>query len=256
MIRAAVLALALLAPVAASAEDLREFCANRPGKGSPACILDKGRWQLEGDLFDQTSGHGDLATQIADLQLRYGLTRRSELEIGWSPFLTDKSGGATREGSGDLILGVRWALTDPDGPGVAVALQPFASAPVGSHAFSKNGWAFGLTVPVAAPLNDTLSLAFSPTIALVPDLDGHGDHGAWSAALGIGESIGPVSLGQELWGGVDDDPSGQSRQASFDLTAAWVPGKLPNTQFDAGYNFGLTHDTPKSEVYVGLAHRF
>ena len=52
--------LALLASLganAAQAGDLRDFCPNRPGKGSPACILDAGHWQVETDIVDGTRDH-------------------------------------------------------------------------------------------------------------------------------------------------------------------------------------------------------
>ena len=31
----------------------RDFCANRPGKGTPTCVLDVGRLQVEADLIDK-----------------------------------------------------------------------------------------------------------------------------------------------------------------------------------------------------------
>ncbi|RZJ74508.1 MAG: transporter, partial [Brevundimonas sp.] len=41
--------LAVTAPVLAqdASSAPRDFCADRPGKGTPTCVLDQGRWQVE-----------------------------------------------------------------------------------------------------------------------------------------------------------------------------------------------------------------
>lgn len=255
------LALAVAAPAFAHADDLRDLCANRPGKGSPACILDTGHLQVEGDLFDQArdrrAGVTTTDTSIADFQIRYGLTKRSELQVSWAPFLTERVTGAGKAtGPGDATLAVRWALTDPDSKGVAVALQPFVVAPVGGQAFTADHWSEGLVVPIAAPINDHLGLGLSPQVTRAPNASGHGDHTVWSGAAGISEALGPVTLGEELWAAQDQDPAGHTRQASFDLNAAWQPMGLKDVQVDAGFNAGLNHQTAKSEFYLGVAKRF
>ena len=72
--------------VAARSAPERDFCADRPGKGTPTCILDKGRWQVELGLFDgarQTDGTTRTDTWDAgDLFVRYGLTGLTELQLG------------------------------------------------------------------------------------------------------------------------------------------------------------------------------
>ena len=53
----------------------------------------------------------------------------------------------------------------------------------------------------------------------------------------------------ELWGQVNDDPAGTTKQASLDLALAWlVWPNLPNLQFDIGTNIGLTSVTPKVQA--------
>jgi hypothetical protein len=49
----AVLAMCGLAGFAGQARaDERDFCADRPGKATPSCTLDPGRFQIEAGLFD------------------------------------------------------------------------------------------------------------------------------------------------------------------------------------------------------------
>jgi hypothetical protein len=63
-----------------------------------------------------------------------------------------------------------------------------------------------------------------------------------------------LNLSAEIWGAWDWDPSGTTRQASADGSAAWLLGK--DVQLDAGVNFGLNRATPDVELYTGVAVRF
>jgi len=243
----------------AVAGDLRDFCAERPGKATPPCILDAGRLQLETGLADAVfqrgaAGHEDTYTLGAS-ELRYGLTRRTEIEAGWSPLIVDRARGSDRvTGVGDAVFGLRTALTDPDADGPAASIQGFVTAPTATHGLGAGGWTGGLRLPLAAPLGQNLDLGATPELDLVRDADGHGTHAALQGAMGLSHGFGPVTVGAEAWTQWDDDPARHTWQASFDLTAAVMAGK--NAQFDAGANFGLNHATPDVEVYAGVARRF
>ncbi len=112
---------------AAQAQDLREFCAQRPGRATPPCILDAGHLQLEVGLADavlQRHGgdHEDTDTYLAPA-LRLGLTRRFELEASAIPYVLDAARGSGRtKGVGDTTFGLLGAITDPDGEGPAVSV--------------------------------------------------------------------------------------------------------------------------------------
>ena len=53
---------------------------------------------------------------FADFQVRYGLSRRAEIDAAWSPLLSERVRGqrqsASLHGSGVAILALRWALTE------------------------------------------------------------------------------------------------------------------------------------------------
>lgn len=238
-------ALALVAGAAAAAE--RPFCADRPGKATPPCILDAGRWQLESALVD----YQDETFAIAGFELRRGLTPRTEASLAWTPIVT----GRHTSGTGDLQLNLRIALTDPDGQGALVSLEGFVTAPTATHGQGAGGWEGGLLLPIAIPLG-AFSLGAAPEVDVARDAGGRGTHLAYSAAVGLGHGFGPLTAGVELWGKVDDDPAGRTTQASADLTAAYVPAAAPDLQLDAGLNAGLNRHTPDLEVYVGVARRF
>ncbi len=253
------LAAPLFAAGSARADDLRDFCAQRPGKATPACVLDAGHTQIEVGLADavfrrQSGAHEDTYALGAPA-LRLGVTPRLEMEVAWSPLIVDSQRGAGRRtGSGDTTLAVLGALTDPAGKGVAVSLQGFVTAPTATHGLGAGGWAGGVRLPVAIPLANNVSIGLDPEVDVVRNLTGGGTHLALISVASLGRTFGKTSLGVEVWGSADDDPTGRTYQATFDLTAARAIGD--NAQLDAGANFGLNRNTPDVEVYVGVSRRF
>lgn len=265
------LAAACVAAMPASAQtvpdaDLRDFCADRPGKGTPTCILDVGHWQVELGLFDGARQSGDgfkVESQAwGDAFLRYGVTPTTEIQFGltsWSrEEVTDRTTGIseTADGFGDLSVGFRHSLANPDGSGVSIALAGFITAPTGSRDIRADGFEGGIVLPISLPLNDDWGLSLSPEVDIVADSDGDGRHAAYTMVAGVGRGFGPWALGAEVWISRDDDPIGATTQSTFDLTAVWTPPSMPNAQVDFGLNFGLNDDSPDVEFGVGLARRF
>lgn len=244
----------------ALAQDLRDFCAERPGKATPPCILDKSHWQVEVGLFDETvrrgagRGHED-DYAIGAFEVRYGLTRRLEVEGGWTPLVIVRPpDGGRVSGVGDAVLGLRTALTDPDADGPAVSVQAFVTAPTATRGLGAGGWTGGVRLPVAVPLGRAWDLGLTPEVDVVRDGDGHGTHFAAAGAIGVSRGFGALTLSAELWAQRDDDPAEAIWQASADVAAAVMIGK--HSQLDAGLNLGLNDDTPGVEVYAGIARRF
>ena len=248
----------------AHAEPLRDFCPDRPGKGSPSCVVDPGVFQLEMSALDagfQRSAPGPTDTYaVGALELRLGLTPSMEGQVQWTPYSqvrVREAGQTTRtEGVGDLIFLLRRSLRNPDGSGFSVALQPFVSAPTGKRGVGAGGWQGGLVVPLSVPLSDDLALGMAPEVDITRDADGEGTHLTWTMAAGLSWPVGPVTLGAELWGSIDDDPADRAHRASMDLTLAWQPPGRHDLQFDVGVYGGLTRDTPDLEVSAGLSRRF
>ncbi|MGZ6039905.1 MAG: transporter [Phenylobacterium sp.] len=249
------------APAAADApsDGLRDFCAQRPGRATPPCVLDAGHLQIETGLVDavfQHSGgaHDDLYA-IAGTELRWGVARRVEMEASWTPWVVEQSRGQPRQsGTGDASLGVLAALSDPDKMGIAVSAQGFVTLPTATHGLGAGGFTGGVRLPVAVPLADGLSLGLTPEVDVLRNAGGGGTHAAWIGAVSISRGFGPLTLGAELWGQVEDDPAATVRRATADLTAAYMVGKT--LQLDAGANFGLNRQTPDAELYVGISKRF
>ena len=263
-VRAAAIVLTTLALASAARAEDRDFCADRPGKGSPPCVLDAGRFQVELGGVDAAFSRGG-GTSVADVsygavELRLGLTSTVEGQVSWTPYerVRTKDHGvvSTVSGAGDLGLALRWSLRNPAGDGVSVALQPFVSAPTGASGIGSDAWEGGIILPVSIPLNTDWSLSLAPELDARANASGSGRHAGYALAGGVGRAVGPVNLGAELWVDIDDDPSGRVTQASFDLTAAWTPNSLRDVQLDASAYVGLNRRTPDLELVVGLAHRF
>lgn len=246
--------------------DLRPFCADRPGKGTPTCILDVGHWQAEVGLIDGARQSDDASraesSAYGDLFFRYGLTPTTEIQFGITPWTTEKvtdratGDSETVDGVSDIQIGFRHSLANPDGSGVSIALAGFVTAPTGSRDVRGDGFEGGVVLPVSVPLNDDWGFSLSPEIDVVADSDGDGRHAAYTMVAGVGRGYGQWALGAEIWVSHDDDPIEAMTQSTFDLTAVWTPPSMPNAQIDFGLNFGLNDDSPDVEFGVGAARRF
>ena len=141
------------------------------------------------------------------------------------------------------------------GPGRA-AVQPFVIAPTGKRGFSAGGWQGGVVAPMAFALPSGFGLGLTPQLAAVRNAAGRGVHLGATGVIGLSHPLGPFGLGAEFYINYDDDPSGHTTSETFDLTGAWIPAGLKDTQFDLGVNAGLDRNAPDYEVYAGIAHRF
>jgi hypothetical protein len=244
----------------------RDFCADRPGKGSPPCVLDAGRLQAELAGVDASFSRGG-GTSVDDvtygaLELRLGLSATVEGQMTWTAHervrTKDRASGIvdTVSGDGDLGLALRWSLRHPAGDGVSLALEPFVTAPTDAHGVGGELWQGGVAVPLSVPLGQDWSLNLSPQVEARENASGTGRHAGYALAAGVGHAIGPVNFDAELWVDRDEDPAGLVTQTSLDLTAAWTPKALHDVQLDASAYVGLNRQTPDLELAVGLAHRF
>ena len=138
-----------------------------------------------------------------------------------------------------------------------VALMPYVKAPIARRPIGNRAWEGGVLVPIDGGLGEGWSIDLTPELDVVADEAGGGHHLALANVVGVDRDLGGgVTATAELWGQVDFDPAGTTRQYSFDLALAWIPARQPNLQFDGGVNFGLNRETPDVEVYVGISRRF
>jgi len=248
----------------AQAQDLREFCADRPGLGTPSCTVDAGHvvveagaadWTLERDSETRTD-----TLQAGDLLVRAGLTETLEAQIGWTAFghvrERDATGAVTRtSGVGDIRVALRRNLANPDGSRFSVAVMPFATLPVGGAAIGAGDWGAGLIAPVHFDLTGKVGLSLTPQAEAAVDEDRHGRHLAYGAVVGLDRSLSDaLSATLEFQLTRDDDPLESHSEALASLSFALQPND--DLQFDAGAVAGLNAQSPDVELYVGVARRF
>ena len=252
------------AALPARAEE-RDYCPSRPGLGTTPCTISPGRVSVETAIADWTLEEDpDQRTDtvlIGDTLARIGLTDAIEAQIGWTPFghvrTRDKAAGTIGRADrvGDVVLGAKANLRQPDGKGLSFAVQPFVTLPVGRPPVGAGEWGAGIVAPLTFDLNDTLNLQFTTEADAAVDEDGDGRHLAYSGVLGLSAKL-TAKLGAtiELQALRDDDPARATTQAFASLSLGWMP--TGDLQLDTGAVAGLDHDSADVELYVGVSRRF
>jgi len=246
----------------ASAQE-REYCPERPGIDTPACTMAKGRVSVETSIADWTRddqpGSRDDNILIGDTLVRVGVTDTIEARVGWTPFghdrMRDSTGVDTANGVGDVSLGMKASLINPDGTGLSIAALPYVTLPVGRSSIGAGDWGAGFLVPVTYELSDTVSVDLTPEIDAAVDQDGNGRHLAYSAAAGLAVKLDKdFTLTGELQALRDDDPEEHATQTLAALSVAWSASD--DLQFDVFGAAGLNDHTPDARLYAGLSRRF
>ncbi len=253
------LALLCMAALPAHADDLGPVCPDRPGKGTSPCTVEAGHAQVELGLFDESfQRRSGVTTDIGNagsVLAKYGVSDRLDLEAGMALYqfqrVRDATGTVTSSGVGDLYLHAKYLVSS--GP-VSFVLDPYVKLPTAGGGLGNNHVEGGLVAPVSYDLGGGWSLAATPEADLLLDGSGGGYHAGLVNVVGLGRSIGAMTVGAEIWTSQNLDPAGTVSQYSADANAAWLVNN--DTQLDCGVNLGLNRATPDLEVYFGIARRF
>jgi hypothetical protein len=256
-------AFALLALAAAPAQaELREFCASRPGLGTPACTVDPGHVMVEVGLTDWThENDSDMRTDtllFGNVNVRIGLDDKTEAQLSWTPYghvrVRDKiTGLITRSGGvGDITLGLRRSLSGPNGP---IAVQPYVTLPVGGTSIGAGDWGAGVILPIGFDLGHDVQLSLTPQIAAAVNDSRSGRHLSYGSVVGLSAPLTKGLTGTIEFQAVrDEEPTGKTTKALASASFALMLGE--NTQLDIGGVAGLNSDSPNAEVYFGVTRRF
>lgn len=256
--------LAAATPVIAIPAMADDLCADRPGLGTPACVVDRGHVVVETGLADWTRDRQDGSRTdsvvLGDTLLRVGLTDSLEAQVGWTVlgYSHDRntaSGEASGQWrTGDVTLALRQNLRNPDGSGFSIAVMPYATLPAGREPVGAGDWGTGLALPMSLDLG-AVSLSLTPSVDAAVDGDGKGRHLGFGTVAGIGFDLtDTLSVTQEISIYRDDDPDRHATRLLAGLSLAWQP--TGDSQWDIGANLGLNRDSPDVELYLGYARRF
>jgi hypothetical protein len=240
----------MLAASPAAAQD-RDYCPARPGLGDTPCTIAPGRVSVEiGAAAWERDGGIDTVT-LAETFVRVGLTDSAEADIGWTPYVHQPG----MSGPGDVTLALRQNLHHPDGNGFSIALEPFATLPVGSAPGGAGDWSAGLVVPASFDLGHGLSLQSTTQIAAAVDADRHGRHFAVGEVVGLEIDLtGKLGLTLEMEADRDEDPAVTTTQDYAGASLAW--GVSDDLQLDIGAVAGLNASAADEQIYAGISRRF
>lgn len=254
------LGLSLLAiPAAAGAED---FCADRPGLATGACLVPPGHIQLETSLaawsLDRSAGVRSTELAVASSVLRIGIANGFELQAAIDPLIIQSvRAGAMRSRDsaiGDGTLGLKVRLTSASSETLAIALLPIVKLPLAKAPIGNGKVEAGLLAPIDFALSERWSLTLTPEADWLADTDGRGRHAGYALAGSLGVALGEAwTAALDVGWSIDRDPAGSSRAAAAGLSLAWMA--RDNLQLDVEVDVGLNQGTPDRVVAIGFAYR-
>ena len=259
----AIAAFVILSASSAGAEDLKPICADRPGKGTTACTLEKGHWQTEIGLWDMNFEHrGGVTTNVTAIgnsTIKFGVSGDADLEASMAAYQSvsvhGTAGRRTVGGVGDLFLRAKW---NPDGDAdgkFAWLLSPYVKLPTANRELGNGEVEAGLLVPMSLDLGGGWTVQSTPESDAFLNASGVGYHANLVDVLGLCYDLGSgFNLGTEIWTDQNFDPIMTKSQYSLDAALAWEPDL--NDQLDGGLAVGLNRMTPDLELYVGFSRRF
>jgi hypothetical protein len=257
----ALAAIALAVPAVAAETRETPICTDRPTKANAVCTVPVGNWQLESSAASwsrtEAGGVKTTLTNLGSSVSKLGLSERSDLQVGFSPFVrveTEVAGDKSRHsGMGDLTVRYKHRLTADEAP-VQVAVIPFVKFPTADGDIGNGKTEGGLAVPISIAAG-AATVVLGPELDILADGDGDGHHPALVNLVNVAGQIAPgLTLIGEIWTMTNFDPADHVTQASADAALAWLV--RDRIQFDLGANFGLNRNTAGVEVYAGASFRF
>jgi hypothetical protein len=239
--------------LAAASADLT-ICADRPSKANGACTVPTGHWQLELSAVDWTRTRDTDVTNVGQTFAKAGLSGSSDVEIGFTPYVSVHQPGADASGGGDVVLRYKRRLTCDDAP-VQAAILPFVKLPTARHSIGDGKVEGGVAVPISTAIGKSVTITLGPEIDASADADGRGYHAGVVNLVNVSAAASSkLTLSAELWNDLNFDPAGTQRLWSADASAAYLASD--RVQIDAGANAGLNRATPDIELYGGLSVLF
>jgi hypothetical protein len=200
--------------------------------------------ELEAGLSGAADGFGTPAT------LKYGVDGRTELFLGFEPWVVVDQPGSDGRGFGDLVPGIRRRVVDQDGSRPSAAYEVAAKIPTANEDVGS-----GEIDLFASGIVSWDDPAWSATgyyrLGLLGEADGTDLQHVFAAAGGRPlvdrvSGFGELAL---LWTPAQDD---EELMLTTGLSYRLHPGMV----FDVGVAFGLSADAPDTTLLVGTTINF
>ena len=184
----------------------------------------------------------------------YGTSERSQLMLGWSPWVHVDRPGNDGDGPGDMLVGFKHRFFDPTETLPGAALQLFTKLPSGStnEGISSGEIDFFANGIVTQKFDDW-SLSGNYELGVLGEANDTGTDLQHAIAIAASRPISEqLSAFGELLGILQ--PEQNQERAQLGLGIAWSPRK--STVLDAGLSFGLDHDAPDFQLFFGITVNF
>jgi len=241
----------------ASAQTIRPLATDRPTRTDSPYTVPHGWLQVEANIVSRGEFSDDsttvTGTSVFPFNLKYGFTRRFDLEFVFAPWVQARTEVAglveTDHGTGEAGLRGKFNLIGNNITGAAVAVLPFAFVPTrGDNVFDSVTW--GVNTPVSLAVGEKQTLSSMLGVSRVRNDD-------WWFT-------GSFSLSSTLFGNLSGFLETYVSRAGFDkdaledvtIDAGLVYLAARDWQVDAGVYYGASDLTEDWRVFVGLSGRF
>ncbi|TPW17904.1 MAG: manganese/zinc/iron transport system permease protein [bacterium] len=240
-------------------ESMRELSTDRPDITESPYTVDAGHFQLEADAVSFASNKEDDQTTetfgLAELNLKAGLTDRSDLQLVIPVFLressSEPSADGARSGVGDLSVRVKWNAFGNDAGATALAFMPFITLPVAADGLGVAEPTIGLIVPFSVDLAPGWGLGTMVEADWVSDGEDRSLDLVTSLVVGrdVTSTFGAFVEGVTVVSTAPDGPFQALLNGGVTLALS------PNARLDGGVRVGLTDSTEDLGLFLGLALR-
>ncbi len=220
---------------------------DRPDFTESASVVPSGLAQIESGATYERSGN-DRALSLPESLLRKGMGGGWEIRLGIPSFVSERSGGESRRGFGDLYIGGKVEIGS-ESAAVRFALIPGAIIPYGDRELRADAWTPQLAVVWAANLAQGRSL--SGMLAVEAPEESGKRKSLWRHTLSLGVPLNERS-GLFFEHVLD---FGHGSAAEHLAHAGWTHRPSPDRQWDVHIGMTLGRASTASFVGVGYAVR-
>ena len=236
---------------------VRPLSTDRPDRTESPYTVPHGWFQIESDLasWGRIDGVDErvTSTSLLALNMKYGLTRRIDLQVLFSPWvrIEDEVAGSTisdETDTGQFGLRAKFNIVGNDVPGPALALLPYVFVPTHGDALF-DGVTYGIVTPLSIPVGDSAALSAMAGISRIDNDD------TWiTASVSLGSAlVGDLSGFIELYTSRNSFATDAIDDATIDAGLTYLLGE--NWQLDTGVYRGLVDETEDWRVFFGTSGR-
>jgi hypothetical protein len=239
------------------AEDVRDFNADTPGKAYTPYTVSAGYYQIESDSFHITEQGSTQTIQFLDPVLKYGLTRRFEIDLQTNGVMdvTMKQNGKTTHvfGYGDITPSFKWNLIGDDSQSFTASFKFGVKMPTASPGIGNGAVEYYAILPMQFGLPADFTLQLQEEIDLLRNNADNGKHFSYAEDASLSKQFGKVTLSTELFTQSGTDPNNQALYTA-DLGISYAV--TPVVVLTFGTYFGLNRYAPGIEAFSGFGFRF